>query len=157
VCFIWCLYFVLEVGPAHIAARWRPSAGRSAIVYQHPDQSHRHGSRRLDLALVGVHQLAHNSEKTVEPNALQQTVGRAAAPYKDYIESFLRKINGYQRSLRDGGSGSRVSDAAGKIKWSVMQKDELAKFSVETMGMLLRLIGCWSQQARMYHGQRCRL
>jgi hypothetical protein len=85
----------------------------------------------LDRALLQVHQVAHASEKTVELNALQQTVGRAAAQCKDCIEAFLKKIKRYQRSLRNGGSGNKLRDAVGKIRWSVMQKDELAKFRVE--------------------------
>ena len=85
----------------------------------------------LDRALLEVHQLANNSEETVELHALQQTARRAAAQCKDCMESYLKKIKGFQQSLRDGGSGNVLRDAIGKIKWSMAQKDELSKFRVE--------------------------
>ena len=75
--------------------------------------------------------MAYNSEKTVELNAFQHTVGRAAAQCKDCMEAFLKKIKGYQRSLRDSGSGNKLRDAFSKIRWFVVQKDELVKFRVE--------------------------
>jgi hypothetical protein len=72
-----------------------------------------------------------NSDKTVELNALQQTVGRATAQCKDCIDVFLKKIKGFQRSLREKGSGNMLRDAVGKIRWSVTQKGELIKFGAE--------------------------
>lgn len=85
----------------------------------------------LDRALLEVHQLASSSEKTIELNAIQQTVGRAAAQCKDCIDSFLKNIKGYQRPLQDGGSSSKFRDAVGKIRWSFTQKEEVAKFRAE--------------------------
>jgi hypothetical protein len=85
----------------------------------------------LDRPLLEVHQLTHNAEKTLELNALLQTVGRTAAHCKDCMESFLKKIKGFQRSLREGGSINKFRDGLGKIKWSLTQSDELAKFRVE--------------------------
>ena len=85
----------------------------------------------LDRALLEVHQLANSSERSVELHALRQTVGRAGSQCKDCIEAFLKKIQGFHRTLRDGGSGGLLQDAFGKIKWSITQKDELAKFRGE--------------------------
>jgi len=85
----------------------------------------------LDKALLEVAQLSENTSDVVQLNALQQSVGRAATQCKECIVGYLDKIKAFNRTLRDGGSGSRVRDAYGKIKWSLAQKDELVKFRSE--------------------------
>lgn len=85
----------------------------------------------LDKALLEVKQLSENISDVVQLNALQQSVGRAVTQCKECIVTYLDKIKAFNRTLRDGGSGSRIRDAYGKIKWSLTQKYELVKFRRE--------------------------
>jgi hypothetical protein len=88
----------------------------------------------LDRALLEVERLSRTFETTVELNALSCAARRAEEQCRLYISAFLDNIKTYNRSLRHGGSGSLLRDAAKKIQWTFAQKDELAKFRTEVNG-----------------------
>lgn len=93
----------------------------------------------LDRALLEVELLSRSSDTSVELNALSHTVRRVADQCKECIEKFLKKVKGYERSLRAGGcsrgerqrSLGRLCDAGKKVMWGLTQKEEVTKFRAE--------------------------
>jgi hypothetical protein len=53
---------------------------------------------------------------------------------KEYIEAFLKKIKGFEKGLRNGGSGNKVCDMGRKVRWALIQKGELATFRTKING-----------------------
>jgi hypothetical protein len=88
----------------------------------------------LDRAFLEVGRLSQSCDTSIELNALSHTVRRVADQCKECIEAFLKKIKGYERSLRDAGSGNKLCDMGRKIKWALVQKGELARFRTEING-----------------------
>jgi hypothetical protein len=89
----------------------------------------------LDRALLEVVKLAQSFETTVELNALSHTARRTAEQCKSCIEGFLERIKGYERGLREGGSGSKIVDVKGKVNWALGGgTDHLARFRTEING-----------------------
>jgi hypothetical protein len=88
----------------------------------------------LDRALLEVEMLSRCYETTIEMNALAHTVRRTADQCKTCIEAFLAKIKTHERTLCFGRSGIRWKDAREKLKWALLQKDDLAKFRTEING-----------------------
>ena len=72
----------------------------------------------LDRALLEVGSLAQSFETTIELNALSQTARRTAEQCKSCIEGFLESIKGYERGLRDNGSGGKIRDVSQWIRQS---------------------------------------
>ena len=103
----------------------------------------------LDKALLEVEHLSRTCERTIEVNALSYTARNAAEQCRVYIKAFLDKIKSYNRNLGPGGSGSKLRDAAKKLRWTFTQKDELGKFRTEVNGhasainMLLITASMW--------------
>ena len=85
----------------------------------------------LDRVLLEVELLWRTCESTNELNALRETAHRMADQCRRSIEAFLKKVEKYRPSLRDGGSGSVLRDATMKIRWQVSHADELTKFRAE--------------------------
>ena len=85
----------------------------------------------LDRVLLEVELLWRTCESTNELNALRETAHRMADRCRRSIEAFLKKVEKYRPSLRDGGSGSVLRDATMKIRWQVSHADELTKFRAE--------------------------
>jgi hypothetical protein len=88
----------------------------------------------LDRALLEVEMLSRNYEATIEMNALAHTVRRTADQCKTCIEAFLAKIKTHEGTFSFGGSGIRWKNARDKLKWALLQKDDLAKFRTEING-----------------------
>ncbi|PVH79678.1 hypothetical protein DL98DRAFT_214990 [Cadophora sp. DSE1049] len=88
----------------------------------------------LDRALLEVELLSRTCDTSIELNALSQTTRRVVDQCKVSMELFLRKLRTYNCSLREGGSGDRIRDAAKKIKWALTQKEEVARFRTEING-----------------------
>jgi len=88
----------------------------------------------LDRALLEVESLSRSCDISIEPNALSHTVLRVADQCKECIEDFLKKIKGYEKSLRNGGSGNKLCDMERKVRWALIQKGELARFRTEING-----------------------
>ena len=88
----------------------------------------------LDRALLEVEMLSRGYETTMEMNALSYTVKIMTDQCKACIEGFLEKVNGYERSLRKGGSGNKLRDAKSKLGWTLLKKEDLARFRTEING-----------------------
>ena len=85
----------------------------------------------LDRVLLEVELLWRTCESTSELSALRETARRMADQCRQSIDTFLKKVKKFGPSLRDGGSGRIVKDAAMKIRWSATQSQELTKFRAE--------------------------
>jgi hypothetical protein len=88
----------------------------------------------LDRALLEVVSLAQNFDATVELNALSHIARRAADQCRGCIETFLKKIRGYEGALRVGGSGNKLRDIKGKLGWVLFKREDLARFRTEING-----------------------
>jgi hypothetical protein len=88
----------------------------------------------LDRALLEVESLSRSCDTSIELNALSHTVRRVADQCKECIEAFLKRIKGYERGLRNGGSGNKLCDMGRKVRWALIQKGELATFRTEING-----------------------
>lgn len=88
----------------------------------------------LDRALLEVELLSGTSETSLELNALSHTARRVVDQCKECIEQFLKKIQAYNASLRERGSGNKLRDAGKRIKWALTQTEVLAKFRTEING-----------------------
>ena len=88
----------------------------------------------LDRALLEVMNLAQNFETKVELNALSHTARRTTDQCRVCIEGFLEKLRGYEKSLRDDGSGNKWRDAKRKVAWAMVGKADLNRFRAEING-----------------------
>jgi hypothetical protein len=88
----------------------------------------------LARALLEVETLARSFEATVELNALIHTARKAADQCRGCIETFLKKIRGYEGTLREGGSGNKLRDLKGKLGWALFKREDLARFRTEING-----------------------
>ena len=77
----------------------------------------------LDRALLEVVSLAQSFETTAELNALSHTAKRTAEQCKICVEGFLGGLKGYERALREGGSGSKIKDIKGKLGWALCGRE----------------------------------
>jgi hypothetical protein len=99
----------------------------------------------LETALLRVKRLELDESQYAEVIALRQ----AAAQCQTTIDAFWKKIQKYQPSLREGGSGSRVKDSWRKVKWAVCKKEDVLKFKTDLMGhtesieLLLTTVQMW--------------
>lgn len=84
--------------------------------------------------MLEVEMLSRSCDTSIELNALNRAVCRVAYQCKECFEDFPKKIKGYERSLRDGGSGNKLSDIGRKTRWSLTQKGDLARFRTEING-----------------------
>jgi hypothetical protein len=84
----------------------------------------------LETALLRVKRLELDESQYAEVIALRQ----AAAQCQTTIDAFWKKIQKYQPSLGEGGSGNRVKDSWRKVKWAVCKKDDLLKFKMDLLG-----------------------
>ena len=97
----------------------------------------------LDRVLLEVELLSKKHEQTIELNALCVTARRVAEDTRKCIENFLKKIKKYDASLGDDATGNFIRGISMKIKWRLVEKDELDKFRAEinahcsSMNMLL--------------------
>ena len=83
----------------------------------------------LDRVLLEVEQASRNSEKTIELYALWVTAKRATDECRRTIECFLEKIKKYEKSLGSGHTSRQsIRGVPMKIRWRLMQSDELEKF-----------------------------
>ena len=88
----------------------------------------------LGRALLEVETLARGFEATVELNALSHTARKAADQCRGCIETFLKKVRGYEGTLREGGSGNKLRDLKGKLGWALFKREDLARFRTEING-----------------------
>lgn len=75
--------------------------------------------------------LSQRFETTVELNALIHTGRRIAEQCKSCINDFLSKVKEYEKTLGDGGSGSRWRDVKGKVGWVILRRGDLERFRAE--------------------------
>jgi hypothetical protein len=111
----------------------------------------------LDRALLEVVSLAQSFDATVELNAFSHTARRTVDQCRGWIETFLKKVRGYEGALREGGSGNKLRDAKGKLAWApLFGREDLARFRTEitwhssAISMLLLTASMY-----VYLGPRC--
>lgn len=85
----------------------------------------------LDRVLLEIELLWRTCEDSIELNALRETAHRMADQCRSSMEAFLKKVQKYGPSLRDGGSGRMLKDASLKVRWQVAHADDLTKFRAE--------------------------
>ncbi|KAJ7643329.1 hypothetical protein DFH06DRAFT_597509 [Mycena polygramma] len=93
-------------------------------------------------------------EQFVATNRLQESVENACrfalSKCQADMAAFLKKVEGYQRSLKKGGSGNSVHDSWRKIGWGLFKKEEIALIRKQladqkaTISMMLALSHCTS-------------
>lgn len=88
----------------------------------------------LDRALLKIELLSRRTDISTELNALRHSARRVVEQCKECLERFLTKAQNFEISLREGGSGNKLRDAAKKIRWALTQTDELARFRAEING-----------------------
>ena len=92
----------------------------------------------LDYALSQVGFLLSHQELQ-KSGTLEDTALRTAEHCKTCIRGFREHIKRYNGSLRDGGSGNLVKDAAFKIKWGLSGKEGISQFRNEIKSYCLAL------------------
>ncbi|KAE9362640.1 hypothetical protein N431DRAFT_424419 [Stipitochalara longipes BDJ] len=85
----------------------------------------------FDRALLEIELLSRTYESTIELNALSCTARQTAEKCRVCIEGFLDTCKGYNKALRQGGSGSVLRGIKGKVSWSILRKDNLSKFRTQ--------------------------
>ncbi|KAJ7626297.1 hypothetical protein DFH06DRAFT_737465 [Mycena polygramma] len=93
-------------------------------------------------------------EQFVTTNRLQESVENACrfalSKCQSDMTAFLKKVEGYQRSLKKGGSGNSVRDSWRKIGWGLFKKEEIVLIRKQladqkaTISMMLGLSHCTS-------------
>ena len=84
--------------------------------------------QNLELALLEVDQLLKKNEGSPHLSALHSAVEQAATSCRDAASPFYGRVKGYERSLRAGGSGNVLKDAARKVQFRVLEKKEVDEF-----------------------------
>ncbi|KFY37229.1 hypothetical protein V495_07277 [Pseudogymnoascus sp. VKM F-4514 (FW-929)] len=84
----------------------------------------------LKIALLQVKSLSIADSQHSEFVGLCQ----AASQCQQTIDAFWQKIQKYQPHLQSNGSSSREKDSWMKIKWTICQKDDVAKFKADLAG-----------------------
>ncbi len=85
----------------------------------------------LDHALLEVELLFSSSKQSSQLSALSETSQPCAERCRQCLTAFKERVNKFHVGLREGGSGSRIRDVASKIRWSLSEKEYLAKFRTE--------------------------
>jgi hypothetical protein len=85
----------------------------------------------LDRVLLEVELLSRNYGQTAELNALCVTAKRVADETRKCVENFLERIKKYDARLGDHATKNGIRGVSMKIKWRLMEKDELDKFRAE--------------------------
>lgn len=82
----------------------------------------------LDQALLEAELLLRSCKQSVELSGLCETANRCAEQCRKLIVDFRDKTKKYQKALQGGGTGNLVRDTTAKIRWHVLEKDDMAKF-----------------------------
>lgn len=85
----------------------------------------------LERVLLEVELFWRTCEITVELNTLRETTCRTVDQCRRCIEGFLKKVEKYGPSLREGGSGGIIRDVGKKLHWQVSHSQDLTKFRAE--------------------------
>ena len=106
--------------------------------------------RELDLlerVLLQVDQLVSKHKASPAFDVLSIATQEAVESCRQSARPFLERVKKYSESLKPGGSGNIVKDAARKVQWRALQKDEVDRFYAEVTahtGSLNILLGTWS-------------
>ena len=82
----------------------------------------------LDHALLEVELLLRSCKQCTELSDLCKTANSCAEQCRKCILNFRDKTKRYQRALQGQGTGNLITDTTAKIRWHVLEKDDLAKF-----------------------------
>ena len=89
----------------------------------------------LDRALLEIDLLSRTCDENIELKALCETARKAAEDCKRCVEKFVKQIKKYDGSLGEGARrsviGGVVRETTMKIRWQIVQKEELARFRAE--------------------------
>ena len=85
----------------------------------------------LDRALLEVELLSKVYSGTPELNALCVATGRSVDRCRSLIEAFSSRIKKYDDHMAEGSSGSKIKGIGMKVRWQVIEKDEVEKFRAE--------------------------
>ena len=85
----------------------------------------------LNRVVREVEAICKSDKTTIKLNAHHETLLCIANQCKGSIENFVKDIRKFGRSLRKGGSGSRMRDTLRKVQWQILRSDELAKITAE--------------------------
>ena len=118
--------FVAAIGLVHTVIESLSASGTSSNVYQSLISE----LYVLEDALIRVKHVELDDEQAGERVALE----RAAAECHRTIDKFMGKIEKYQPHLRAGGSNNKIKDAWMKVRWAVLNKDELEEFKAALRG-----------------------
>lgn len=102
-------------------------SGGSSKQYQSPKRE----LWALERALLEVELLCRSSDATPSLNALYATAKKAAVDCRIPVDALLKKIRKYDTSLAQDRQRSIFRDAAMKVKWQILEKDEIVKFQAE--------------------------
>jgi hypothetical protein len=84
----------------------------------------------LERALLEVKNLSVSSIQEPELAAIKQ----AGAQCLGTIEEFLKKNLKFFRTLREGGSSSKLRDALHKVEWQLFRKEDVQSFRIMIRG-----------------------
>ncbi|KAJ7173607.1 hypothetical protein C8R46DRAFT_893040 [Mycena filopes] len=102
----------------------------------------------LGSALQTLNQFVSNPGPTKLQDSVENALRFSLSRCQTLMAAFLKKIGGYQRSLKKGGSGNGMRDSWRKIGWGLLQKDEIALLKGQlmeqkaTIGMMLTFSHC---------------
>ncbi|KAJ7156843.1 hypothetical protein C8R43DRAFT_883734 [Mycena crocata] len=102
----------------------------------------------LGNALQSLDQFVSNPGPTKLQSSVENAVNYALSKCRTLIAEFLKKVEGYQFSLKKGGSGNGMRDSWRKIGWGLFKKDEIKILKTQlmeqktTINMMLTLSHC---------------
>ncbi|KAJ7493329.1 hypothetical protein B0H11DRAFT_2005928 [Mycena galericulata] len=89
----------------------------------------------LGTALQSLDQFVANPGPTKLQPSVENGVKFALTKCQTLMSEFLKKAEGYKKSLKKGGSGNSIRDSWRKIGWGLFKKDEIQQLKQQSLNL----------------------